>query len=281
MPSFMIDNTPANYRFKDGNPLSDGIASFHASLLNAGPAVAEARRVRERDAVGDAFRSSDDQRANKALELQQLWHDQTSQRADRNYDTDLAAKGYYEGQDPALRSMAIRQRQSMEQAMLEAQEMKARIDHPARSGYSPVVDNVTGDKYSFDRSTGQFIPFKPGTGPIPPGQNTPGIPPAGAPAQGAPNAGAAINNPLMAPLSRAELQRMDGISRRVTATLRQPGFDPAQAKRLTDAMSQAQIGDPAAIRKLIRWEDAQEDAVQAQEQNQNQVDMFSNLTGAL
>jgi hypothetical protein len=95
----LVDNTPMQYRFKDGNPLSDGMAAFAASVINAGPAAAQIRQQRERDAVADAFRAADDARANRALDLQSLWHSQAR-------DMDLAKAGAYQGDDVSLQDIA-------------------------------------------------------------------------------------------------------------------------------------------------------------------------------
>jgi hypothetical protein len=192
MPAIMVDNTPASFRFKDGNPLSDGMASFAASIANAGPAAAQVRRQREQDSVAAAFQQAQGARADRALDLQSLWHQQAN-------DMNLAKSGVYAGEDPTMLdlarkvSMAGAQKAQGDQQQLDLQgqltraqianlqadnaraslgqfgsglneAVKRGIDvlklggggDGSRDGYSPITPNdYSGRVFAFDRKTGQ------------------------------------------------------------------------------------------------------------------------------
>lgn len=123
MANIMVDNTPSMYRFKDGNPLSDGMASFASSILNAGPAAAQVRQARERDSVAQAFQQAQGDRADRALDMQALWHQQSN-------DMDQAKAGVYAGEDPAMVDLARKvklagaQKSQVDQAQLERQDQQ-------------------------------------------------------------------------------------------------------------------------------------------------------------
>lgn len=76
----VIDNRTAGAQFIDGNPITDGMANFAASLINAPIAASQIRRQRQLDDMEQAFRSQAVDRQARLDEMQQLWHDQGTQR---------------------------------------------------------------------------------------------------------------------------------------------------------------------------------------------------------
>ncbi len=99
MPTITIDNRAPTVQFQDGNGLSDGMAAFHAAVLNAGPAAARIRQARERDAVAQAFQEAQGARADRSLDMQQQWHQQ-------DQDAGMAKAGAYAGDDAALQNLS-------------------------------------------------------------------------------------------------------------------------------------------------------------------------------
>ena len=82
MPRILIDNTPPEYVFQDGNQLTDGMANFSRALIQAPLAVAQIRKQQDQQDLSNVWRQSEMDRQQRLDDQASLWHQQSMDRQD-------------------------------------------------------------------------------------------------------------------------------------------------------------------------------------------------------
>jgi hypothetical protein len=83
MPRILIDNTPTTAVFDDSNRLSDAMANFGRALVESPAIAAKIRQEREDRDYARAIQEAAGERADNAQRLQEAWHAADDKRANK------------------------------------------------------------------------------------------------------------------------------------------------------------------------------------------------------
>lgn len=158
----VFDNRPQLPVFLDGSPLTDGMANFATSLIQAPQQAAEVRHAREREQLEDLWREKAFGREQQADEMNRLWHDQASQRQDR---LDQGQAAMQKAQIDHLNSDSTRR--WMEDLGKAANSLfgAAKGGTGQRAGWA-MFTGEDGKPYLYNRGDGSVMPAKlPGAAP--------------------------------------------------------------------------------------------------------------------